>query len=71
MPLLELSTVCSLIYSEDFRAGRTLFSKRALMVEEIDVLIRQKTIEKVAQIRLEILAFQEERCYKPLALTHF
>jgi predicted metalloprotease with PDZ domain len=43
MPLLELSRVGSLMYSEDFRTGRTLFSKGALMAEEIDVLIRQKT----------------------------
>jgi hypothetical protein len=43
VPLLELSRVGSLMYSEDFRTGRTLFSKGALMAEEIDVLIRQKT----------------------------
>lgn len=43
MPLIELSRVGSLMYSEDFRTGRTLFSKGALMAEEIDVLIRQKT----------------------------
>ena len=38
MPLLELSRVGSSMYSEDFRTGRTLFSKGALMAEEIDVL---------------------------------
>ena len=43
MPLVELSRVGSLMYSEDFRTGRTLFSKGALMAEEIDGLIRQKT----------------------------
>jgi hypothetical protein len=43
MPLLELWKVGSLMYSEDFRTGRTLFSKGASMAEEIDVLIRQKT----------------------------
>jgi predicted metalloprotease with PDZ domain len=43
MPLLKLSQVGSLMYSEEFFTGRTLFSKGALMAEEIDVLIRQKT----------------------------
>ena len=43
MQLLELSRVGSLIYREDFPTGRTLFSRGALMAEEIDVLIRQKT----------------------------
>src|SRR5882724_6618830 len=38
MPLPELSRVGSLMYSEDFRTGRTLFSKGALVAEEIDVL---------------------------------
>ena len=46
MPLVELSRVGSLMYSEDFRIGRTLFSKGALMAEEIDVLIRQRTAGK-------------------------
>jgi hypothetical protein len=46
MPLLELSRVGSLMYREDFRTGRTLFSKRALMAEEIDALIRQKNHRK-------------------------
>jgi hypothetical protein len=31
MPLVELSRVGALMYSEDFRRGRTLFSKGALM----------------------------------------
>ena len=43
MPLLKLSRVGSLMYSEDFRTGRTLFSKGALMAEGIDEVIRQKT----------------------------
>ena len=43
MPLLELSRTASLMYSEDFRTGLTLFSKGALMAGEIGVLIRQKT----------------------------
>ena len=38
MPLIEFSRVGSLMYSEDFRTGRTLFSKEALMAEWIDVL---------------------------------
>ena len=46
MPLLELSRVGSLMYSEDFRTGRTLFSEGALMADEIDVLIRQRTVGK-------------------------
>lgn len=46
MPLVELSRVGSLMYSEDFRTGRTLFAKGALMAEEIDVMIRQKTSGK-------------------------
>jgi hypothetical protein len=46
MPLLELSKAGSLMYSEDFRTGRTLFSKGALMAEEIDVLIRQREGEE-------------------------
>jgi hypothetical protein len=33
MPLLKLSRVGSLMYIEDFRTGRTLFSKGALMAE--------------------------------------
>jgi predicted metalloprotease with PDZ domain len=43
MPLLDLSLIGSVMYSEDFRTGRTLFAKGALMAEEIDALIRQKT----------------------------
>ncbi len=43
MSLTELSRIGSLMYSEDFRTGRTLFSKGALMADEIDLLIRKKT----------------------------
>jgi predicted metalloprotease with PDZ domain len=43
MPLLELSRVGSLMYSDDFRVGRTLFTKGALMAAEIDQKIRERT----------------------------
>ena len=43
MPLLELSRVGSLMYSADFRIGRTLFGKGALMALEIDQKIRERT----------------------------
>jgi predicted metalloprotease with PDZ domain len=43
MPLLELSRVGSLMYSADFRIGRTLFGKGALMALEIDQMIRERT----------------------------
>lgn len=43
MPLVELSRVGSLLYSEDFRTGQTLFSKGALMAAEMDAHIRQRT----------------------------
>lgn len=43
MPLQELSRIGSVMYSEDFRTGRTLFSKGALMADEIDRLIRERT----------------------------
>jgi hypothetical protein len=36
MPLPELLRVGSLVYSEDFRTGRILFSKGALTAEEYD-----------------------------------
>ncbi|MCO6509478.1 MAG: hypothetical protein J5I65_01685 [Aridibacter famidurans] len=43
MSLQELSRIGSVMYSEDFRTGRTLFSKGALMADEIDRLIRERT----------------------------
>lgn len=43
MPLIELSRIGSVMYSEDFRTGRTLFSKGALMADEMDRLIRERT----------------------------
>jgi len=43
MPLPELSRVGSLMYGGDFRIGRTLFSKGALMAAEIDQRIRERT----------------------------
>jgi predicted metalloprotease with PDZ domain len=41
MPLLELSRIASTRYSEDFRTGRTLFSRGALLAEELDQKIRE------------------------------
>jgi predicted metalloprotease with PDZ domain len=43
MPLVELSRVASTRYSEDFRTGRTVFSRGGLMAAEIDSRIRQET----------------------------
>jgi predicted metalloprotease with PDZ domain len=43
MPLQELSRVGSFVYSEDFRTGRTLFSKGTLMAAELDQKIRERT----------------------------
>jgi len=43
MPLLDLSRIGSTMYSEDFRTGRTLFMKGALMAEEMDAYIRDRT----------------------------
>jgi predicted metalloprotease with PDZ domain len=43
MPLVELSRVASTRYSEDFRTGRTVFSRGGLMAAEIDDRIRQET----------------------------
>jgi predicted metalloprotease with PDZ domain len=43
MPLTELSRIGSMMYSGDFRTGRTLFSKGALMAEEMDLYIREQT----------------------------
>jgi predicted metalloprotease with PDZ domain len=43
MPLVELSKLASTLYSEDFRIGRTVFSRGALMAEEMDSFIRKET----------------------------
>lgn len=43
MRLEELSYIGSTRYSEDFRVGRTLFSRGALMAAEMDELIRKET----------------------------
>jgi predicted metalloprotease with PDZ domain len=40
MPLVELSRVASTRYSEDFRTGRTLFSRGALLAARLDERIR-------------------------------
>jgi len=40
MPLVELSRIASTRYSEDFRTGRTLFSRGALLATELDERIR-------------------------------
>lgn len=43
MPLVQLSYVGSYAYSEDFRVGRTLFSRGALMAHEMDARMRERT----------------------------
>ncbi len=43
MPLVELSRVASTRYSEDFRTGRTVFSRGGLMAAEIDDRIQKET----------------------------
>ena len=40
MPLVELSRVASTRYSQDFRTGRNVFSRGALMAAEMDAAIR-------------------------------
>ena len=40
MPLVELSRTASTMYSEDFRTGRTVFSRGGLMAHEMDEKIR-------------------------------
>lgn len=40
MPLVELSRTASTMYSEDFRTGRTVFSRGGLMAHEMDERIR-------------------------------
>jgi len=43
MPLAELSRIASTRYSEDFRTGRTLFSRGGMMAYEMDRRIRAET----------------------------
>jgi len=43
MPLVQLSRVASTRYSEDFRTGRTLFSRGALLAEALDERIRKES----------------------------
>ncbi len=43
MPLVELSRVASTRYSEDFRTGRTVFSRGGLMAAAIDERIRKES----------------------------
>ena len=43
MPLVDLSRTASTMYSEDFRTGRTVFSRGGLMAHEMDQKIRGGT----------------------------
>lgn len=43
MPLVDLSRLASLLYSEDFRTGRTVFSRGGLMAQEMDQRIRARS----------------------------
>jgi len=43
MPLVQLSRVASTAYSDDFRTGRTVFSRGGLMAAEMDRFIRLST----------------------------
>lgn len=43
MPLVDLSRTASTMYSEDFRTGRTVFSRGGLMADEMDKKIRGAT----------------------------
>jgi predicted metalloprotease with PDZ domain len=43
MPLVDLSRIASLLYSADFRTGRTVFSRGGLMAREMDEAIRAST----------------------------
>jgi predicted metalloprotease with PDZ domain len=43
MPLVELSRIASTRYSEDFRTGRTVFSRGGMMAYEMDEQIRRQT----------------------------
>jgi predicted metalloprotease with PDZ domain len=40
MPLVPLSRIASTRYAEDFRTGRTLFARGALLAAELDARIR-------------------------------
>ena len=40
MPLVPLSRIASTRYSEDFRTGKTLFARGALLAAELDERIR-------------------------------
>ncbi len=43
MPLVSLSRTASTVYSEDFRTGRTVFSRGGMMAFEMDEKIRSST----------------------------
>ena len=43
MPLVPLSRIASTRYSEDFRTGRTLFARGALLAAELDETIRKQS----------------------------
>ena len=43
MPLVELSRIASTRYSEDFRTGKTLFARGALLAAELDEKIRSSS----------------------------
>jgi predicted metalloprotease with PDZ domain len=43
MPLVALSRIASTRYSEDFRTGRTLFARGALLAAELDARIRERS----------------------------
>jgi predicted metalloprotease with PDZ domain len=43
MPLVPLSRIASTRYSEDFRTGKTLFARGALLAAELDERIRAKS----------------------------
>ncbi len=43
LPLVEVSRIASTRYSEDFRTGRTAFSRGGLMAAEMDERIRSST----------------------------
>lgn len=46
MPLIELSRIASVFYSEDFRTGRTVFARGGLMAYEMDERMRSATDRK-------------------------
>jgi predicted metalloprotease with PDZ domain len=43
MPLIEVSRIASTRYGEDWRTGRTVFSRGGLMAAEMDARIRKRT----------------------------